>query len=143
MNGINPKPVSIEESHRTLLILWFGMLMSLVMYLVFIYLAPVEPAPNQKLTLVLNTVGLVPVTASFLIKQILLGKAVAAQQVRQAHSAYIVSFALCEVSALLGLFDYRVTGSKYFYLGFAIGGIGLLLHFPRRQHLLDASQKQF
>ena len=143
MNGTDPKPVSIDQRHRTLLILWLGMLMSLVMYLVFIYLAPVAPAPNQKLTLVLNTAGLVPVAASFLIKQILLGKAVAAQQVRQVHSAYIISFALCEVSALLGLFDYRVTGSKYFYVGFAIGGIGLLLHFPRRQHLLDASQRQF
>ena len=135
----DPGPASIEERHRTLFILWFAMCMSLIMYLVFIYLAPVEPAPNRKLTLLLNTFGLIPVAASFLIKQILLEKAVTAQQVEQVQSAYVVSFALCEVSGLLALADYRVTGSKYFYVGFAIGGIGLLLHFPRKQHLVDAS----
>ena len=135
----DPGAASIEERHRTLFILWFAMCMSLIMYLVFIYLAPVEPAPNPKLTLLLNTVGLVPVAASFLIKQILLERAASAQQVQQVHSAYIVSFALCEVSGLLALLDYRLTGSKYYYVGFAIGLIGLLLHFPRKQHLVDAS----
>ena len=112
------------------------------MYLVFIYVAPVAPAPNPKLTLLLNTVGVIPVAASFLIKQILLNKAVNAQQVQQVHSAYIVSWALCEVSGLLALLDYRITGSKYYYVGFAIGEIGLLLHFPRKQHLVDASSQR-
>ena len=135
----DPGPVGIEERHRTLFILWFAMCISLIMYLVFIYVAPVAPAPNPKLTLLLNTVGLIPVTASFLVKQILLTKAVNAQQVQQVHSAYIVSWALCEVSGLLALLDYRITGSKYYYVGFAIGEIGLLLHFPRKQHLVDAS----
>ena len=135
----DPGPVGIEDRHRTLFILWFAMCISLIMYLVFIYVDPVAPAPNPKLTLLLNTVGVIPVAASFLIKQILLAKAVNAQQVQQVHSAYIVSFALCEVSGLLALMDYRLTGSKYYYVGFAIGEIGLLLHFPRRQHLVDAS----
>ena len=135
----DPGPVSIEQRHRTLFILWFAMCVSLIMYLVFIYVDPVAPAPNPKLTLLMNTVGVIPVAASFLIKQILLAKAVNAQQVQQVHSAYIVSFALCEVSGLLALMDYRLTGSKYYYVGFAIGEIGLLLHFPRKQHLVDAS----
>jgi len=133
----DPGPVSIEERHRTLLILWFAICMSLtIMYFAFIYLATVTPAPNPKLTLLLNTVGLIPVAASFLIKHSLLEKAIIAQQV---HSAYVVSFALCEISGLLALLDYRLTGSKYYFVGFTIGGIGLLLHFPRKQHLLDAS----
>ena len=135
----DPGPVSIEQRHRTLFILWFAMCISLIMYLLFIYVAPVAPAPNPKLTLLLNTVGLIPVAASFLVKQILLEKAVTAQQVQQVHSAYIVSWALCDVSGLLALLDYRITGSKYYYVGFAIGEIGLLLHFPRKQHLVDAS----
>ena len=135
----DPGSATIEERLRTLFILWFAMCVSLSMYLVFIYVAPVAPAPNPKLTLLLNTVGLIPVAASFLVKQILLAKAVTAQQVQQVHSAYIVSFALCEVSGLLALLDYRMTGSKYYYVGFAIGEIGLLLHFPRKQHLVDAS----
>ena len=143
MQSSDPKPATIDERLRTLFILWFAMLMSPVMFLVFIYVSPVASSPNQKITLLLNTLGLIPVAGSFLVKQILLGKAAAAQQVQQVHSAYIVSFALCEVAWLLGLLDYRLTGSKYYYIGFAIGGLGMLLHFPRKQHLLDASPQQF
>ena len=138
-----PQPVSIDQRLRTLLVLWFAMFMSLVMWLVFIHLVPVEPVPNQRLSLILNTVILIPVSASFLVKQVLLGKAVATRQVQQVHSAYILAFALCEVAALLGLFDNRVTGSKYYYVGFAIGGLGILLHFPRRQYLVQASGQEF
>lgn len=142
MNETNPS-VTIDQRYRTLFILWFGFFMSLVIYLAFIHFLPAKVVPNQKLTLLLNTVGLIPVAASFFIKQILLGKAIETQQVQQVHSAYIIAFAMCEIAGLLGFFDSRVTGSSYYYLGFAIGALGLLLHFPRKQHLLDASQQQF
>ena len=142
MNQTN-SPVTIDQRYRTLLILWFGIFMSLVIYLAFIHFLPGKVVPNQKLTLLLNTLGLVPVAASFLIKQILLGKAIETQQVQQVHTAYIIAWALCEIAGLLGFLDSRITGSGYYYLGFAIGGLGLLMHFPRKQYLLDASQQQF
>jgi len=142
MKPIDPNQPAIEMRYRTLLILWFGMSIALILYLVFIRLVPVEPAPNQKVTLILNTLGLIPVAGSFLIKQVLLGKANESQQLQLVHTAYILAFALCEISALLGLFDNRVTGSNYYYIGFAIGGLGMLLHFPRKQHLIDAAQRQ-
>jgi len=143
MKPIDPNQPTIEMRQRTLMIIWFALCMSLVMYLLFIRLVPVEPAVNQKLSLMLNTLGLIPVAASFLIKQVLLGKATESQQVQLVHTAYILAFVLCEISALLGLFDNRVTGSNYYYIGFAIGGLGMLLHFPRKQHLIDAAQRQF
>ena len=143
MKPIDPNQPTIEMRQRTLMIIWFALCMSLVMYLLFIRLVPVESAVNQKLSLMLNTLGLIPVAASFLIKQVLLGKATESQQVQLVHTAYILAFVLCEISALLGLFDNRVTGSNYYYIGFAIGGLGMLLHFPRKQHLIDAAQRQF
>lgn len=143
MNGTDPKPANIEERYRTLIVLWFAMCMSLAGYLAFIHFLPVQPAANPKLTLALNTLGLIPVTASFLLKQLLLAKAVEKQEIPQVHAAYVLSFALCEVPALLALIDNRMTGSSYYYIGFAIGALGLLLHFPRKQHLLDASPRQF
>lgn len=143
MNQNSPKSGTIDQRHRTLLVLWFGISMSLVIYLVFIHVLPVKVVPNQRLTLLLNTLGLIPVAASFLIKRVLLDKAIQTQEVQQVHTAYIIAFALCEIAGLLGFLDSRVTGSSYYYLGFAIGGLGLLLHFPRKQHLLDASQQQF
>ncbi len=143
MSGSNQKSVTIDERYRTLLILWAGLSTSLVIYLAFIQFVPVAAAPNHKLTLLLNTAGLSPIAASFLIKHLLIGKAIDSQRVEQVHTAYIVSWALCEVAGLLGLLDNRATGSRYYWVGFAVAGLGMLLHFPRKQLLLDASQPRF
>ena len=137
------RPVTIDERYRTLLILWVGMCFSLVIFWAFIHLMPSVSAPNQKLTLLLNTAGLIPVATSFLIKQVMIGKAIENQRVEQVHTANILAWAFCEIAYLLAFFDNRVTGSSYYYVGFAIAGMGMLLNFPRKQPLLDASQGQF
>ena len=129
----------IEARYRTLLILWFAICMSVLMFMVVIYLSPVVVAENRTLTLALNSLGLLPVALSFLLKQRALAKSVATQRLDLVQSAYVLSFALCESSALLGLVDHFTTGSKYSYCAFVIAGIGLLLHFPQKQNLVNAS----
>lgn len=129
--------------HRTLLILWFSMFMSVFLFLVFIRFSPVDAVENRTLTMTLNSIGLVPVALSFLLKQRMLDKSVETQQPALVQSAYVLSFALCEVSALLGLLDHFLTGSGYYYVGFAIGGLGLLLHFPQKKYVEAAMFKQF
>jgi len=143
MRKADQKPVTVDERFRTLLILWGALCISLFLYLALIHFLPAPSTPNQKLTLLLNAAGLIPVAASLLIKQVLIGKAIEGQRVEQVHSAYIVSWALCEVAGLLGFLDSRLTGSRYYFVAFAVAGLGMLLHFPRKQNLLDASQGQF
>src|SRR5262249_33112449 len=134
---MKPEPVTIDVRFRTLLILWCGISMSVVMFLVLIFLIPTQVNENRMITLVLNTLGLVPVALSFLIKQSMLARAAEQQQIDLVQPAYILAFALCEVAALLGLMDHFLTGSRYFYVGFVIAGLALLLHFPQRKHLLN------
>lgn len=129
----------IDARYRTLLILWFAICMSVLMFLVVIYLSPVVVAGNRNLTLALNSVGMVPVALSFLIKQKALAKSVETQRLDLVQSAYIVAFALCESSALFGLINHFTTGSRYYYFAFAIAGLGLVLHFPQKQDLMNAS----
>ena len=129
----------LDARYRTLLILWFAICMSVLMFMVVIYLSPVVVAENPKLTLALNSLGLLPVALSFLLKQRALAKSVATQRLDLVQSAYVLSFALCESSALLGLVDHFTTGSRYSYFAFVIAGIGLLLHFPQKQNLVNAS----
>jgi len=129
----------INERYRTLLILWFAMCMSVLMFLVVIGFTPVRAAENRQLTLALNSLGIVPVALSFLLKQKALAKSIEMQRLDLVQIAYVLSFALCESSALLGLVDHFTTGSRYYYFAFLIAGFGLLLHFPRRQTLVDAS----
>jgi F0F1-type ATP synthase membrane subunit c/vacuolar-type H+-ATPase subunit K len=139
MKPTNSDKPDIEARYRTLLILWFAICMSVLMFMVVIYLSPVVVAENPKLTLALNSLGLLPVALSFLLKQRALAKSVATQRLDLVQSAYVLSFALCESSALLGLVDHFTTGSRYSYFAFVIAGIGLLLHFPQKQNLVNAS----
>ena len=134
---------NLDLRYRTLLILWFAISMSVFLFLVFTCLSPVEPVENRSLTLALNSLGLVPVALSFLLKQKLLNRSVESQQVDLVQKAYVLSFALCESAALLGLLNHFLTGSSYYYFAFAIAGLGMLLHFPQKKHLLAASYKQF
>ena len=129
----------IDGRYRTLLILWFAICMSVLMFLALTRLASVAAVENRNLTLALNTMGLLPVALSFLLKQKTLAKSVATQRLDLVQSAYVLSFALCESSALLGLVDHFTTGSRYSYFAFVIAGIGLLLHFPQKQNLMNAS----
>ncbi len=129
----------LNARYRTLLILWFAICMSVLLFLVLIYMSPVVAAENRNLTLLLNSVGLVPVALSFLLKQRMLTKSVEMQRLDLVQSAYVLSFALCESSALFGLMNHFLTGTKYYYFAFIIAGLGLLLHFPQKHNLVNAS----
>ena len=144
MRGPEMKPTDanqpdIAARYRTLLILWFAICTSVLMFSALAHFSPVGAAENQLLTLALNSIGIMPVALSFLLKQRILAKSVATQRLDLVQSAYVLSFALCESSALLGLMDHFTTGSKHYYFGFATAGLGLLLHFPQKRHLVNAS----
>jgi hypothetical protein len=143
MKPINPNQPTIEMRYRTILILWFAIAMSVLMFLVLTQFTPNRENGDLKLSLILNGAGIVPLGLSFLLKQRILEQAVAQQRLDLVQVAYVLAFALCEMAALLGLMDHFLSGSRYYYFGFLIGGLGLLLHFPRKQHLLDASQQRF
>lgn len=137
-----PEP-GVELRHRNILIVWAAILMLIPMYLVLIWMNSV-PADPEKSTLMLMLTGLsiVPVAISFLVKKKLLAKAAELQKLELVQQAYVVAFALCEVALLLGVVSYFVTGSPYYVAAIAIGALGIVLHFPRKQHLLDATFKK-
>lgn len=127
-----------------MIILWAAIFLSIATYLVFIWMRPVAPDPeNTKLALILVSMSTVPVALSFFVKDTLLGKAAEKQKPEQVQTAYIIAFALSESAVLIGLLTYLVTGSRYYIVAMGIGALGILLHFPRKRHLLDATYKPF
>lgn len=140
---MNPNQPTIEMRYRTIFILWFAIVMSVLMFLVLAQFTPNRENGDLKLSLILNSAGIVPLGMSFLLKQRILEQAVTQQRLDLVQVAYVLAFALCEMAALLGMVDHFLNGSRYYYIGFLFAGLGLLLHFPRKQHLLDASQQQF
>jgi hypothetical protein len=138
-----PEP-GVELRHRNILIIWAAILMLVPMYLVLVWINSMPPDPEKStLSFMLIGLSLVPVAISFLVKQKLLAKAAELQKLELVQQAYVVAFALCEAALLLGLVTYFVTGSPYYVAAIAIGALGLVMHFPRKQHLLDATFKRF
>jgi hypothetical protein len=131
----------IEPRIRTLRTLWAAMSMSIVVYyvLTFFVSRPEDREPNETVFLVLLAAAVTTTLVSFLVKNKLLNQAVERQQVQLVQQGYIVTWALTEVAALMGLLDFFASRNRYYYVLFIIGAIGMLLHFPRREHVLNAA----
>jgi len=129
---------------RTIRTLWFAMIMSVVMYYVLtVFKRPGESVtPNNTVSLAFIAIGVSTVLISFVVKNKLLSRAIDQQQVPLVQQAYIVGLALCEVSALLGVFDHLFTGNRYYYVPMIIAVAAQLLHFPRREHVENAAFKR-
>lgn len=139
--GLNK--TSIEGRYQTLLILWLSITMSVAIFFGIALFMPVTRIGDARISVILNCAGLIPLALSFLLKSQILNKAARQQRLEQVQVAYVLSFALAEMSALLGLADHFANGGPYFYVGFLVAGLGMLLHFPQKKHLLAAEGREF
>ena len=131
----------VDSRLQMLRILWFALVMSVVLYFVLTVVTgqPKNPQPSASLSLGLLAGGIVFVVASIVFKANYVNRSIEQQSVVVLQQGYIVSLALSEVAALFGLLDYFITGNRYYYANFIVAVCGQLYHFPRRQHVLDAS----
>ena len=138
--------IDLNKRYQSMLILWFALLMSVVMYLVFIQVAApaianAENPPDSRLVIGITVLGALFVLISFVVKRKLLERSVVEQDTGMVQKALVVALALCEVSALLGLLERFVFGNREYYLLFILALLGDLFHFPRRSQLEAASYK--
>lgn len=124
-------------------IIWMALLMTVFIYYVITFFVkrPDDVVPNPTLSLVLICVAVLALLISFLIKNRLLTKAVDQQHLGMVQQAYVVTWAINEVAALLGLLDFFTTADRYYHALFIIGALGLLFHFPRREPVVNAGFK--
>lgn len=142
---------NVETQYQTMTILWFGLLISQLVLLVVMYFA--KPGiyrfdfsksllgENPPLIIVFAVLGISVVVLSFILSKKFINQAIAEQKTPLVQTALIIGCALCEAASLFGLvlafaFDYQ-----YFFLWFALGILGTILHFPRRDNLIAASYK--
>ena len=137
----NDPQTNIELRIRTMRTLWIGLLLSLGVYYVFTLFAERKESlePNSSLSLTLICIGMGTVLVSFLIKNRLLSKAMEQRNTGMVQQAYVVTWAITEVAALLGLLDFFLTNDRYYYVLLIIAALGQLLHFPRREHVVNAA----
>jgi len=134
-----------NKRYQTLLVLWFALFMSVVMYFVFSLVVPLtnDPGnpPNPPLVISLMVLGFLLVLLSFVVKSRLLERSVEKQDPAFVQKALVVACALCEASALLGLMERFVVGYRYYYFLFLFSAVGMALHFPRRNQLQNAGYR--
>ena len=133
----------IEQRLRNIRILWLGLFLSIGGYYVFTRLIqhPGEVETNSNLSLVFIAIALLTIPISFVIRSKILMQSVELQRSELVQQGYIIALAIIEVGALLGIVDYIFNGNPYYFVPMIVAACGQLLHFPRRQHVIDASFK--
>jgi|SRR5688500_4684156 len=137
--------IDLDTRYRSMLILWFALLMSVVMFFVLTIVAAPAPfdrernAPTSVVLFALAAVGTFLVVLSFAAKRKMLQRSVEKQEPMLVQQALVVACAMCEVSALFGVLERFAIGSGDHYVLFLVSAIGIALHFPKRNQLIEAS----
>ena len=131
----------LELRLRMLRILWAAFLVCVgLFFLVTRFTRPTD-LPTEvsgglsPLLYVLAVVALILVVASFALKGIFYKRAAEHQQPMLTQAGFTLAMALCESGVLLGMVGIFVTRNDAAYLIFALGALGMLLHFPRREQV--------
>ncbi|HYP01940.1 MAG TPA: hypothetical protein VER76_17245 [Pyrinomonadaceae bacterium] len=134
MMNESPVKVPAEARRRGLLLIWGAQVFSLALLFGLTYVVRPEASTdgNHTLAWALGAVGFTSFISSFLVRRKLLAQAMEKRRLDLGTSAYVVAFALCEMTALLGFVAYIITGLSYALHSFIIAAVGLLLHFPAR-----------
>lgn len=142
---ISPQQVEerVAARYQVFLILWIAISISVGVLFALAVFLPGSGTANETLSFALLGMAFVTMVTSLVIKQQMVKKAIEQQQVAALLNAYVVGFALSESAAIFGLLDHFVSGSGYYRFSFVMAAIGLLLHFPKKDHLRAVSFKQF
>jgi len=147
---MNTKP-NIDQTYRTSVIIWMVLLLSqfALIGVAFSFVGPEAIAnaeagflgANPPIVIGALFLAFSNFALSFFMRRKALEQSVAEQNVKHVQTGLIIACALCESISLMGMVLIIVFAYPFFYLWFALGILGIILHFPRRQHLLDASFK--
>ena len=142
---------NVKVRYETLVVIWFALLFSQLMFLGIIYVVKPELYDFTSAGPLLSDQPLIIIAfaaaaiAFFALSQVLSGqhlrRAVEDQDQTCVQTGLVLGCALSEVSSLLGVILAFVFEYHYFYLWIALGALGILLNFPRKSALDAASYK--
>lgn len=148
MQPLNQKTYTkVQARYPKMVILWAGQLMSTVALVGFsLFLVPESSdvpgtSPGFPVRVILTGLGTLLVIVSFVVKRKFLERSVEKQDIDLVQKAFVIAVALCEMSALLGVVERFLINHRDYYVLFLIAAAGIVLHFPRREHLVAATYK--
>lgn len=144
--------LSVEERYRMLRIIWLALLVSQLLLTVIIFFTKPEvfrfdfskPLLGEN-AIIVGMFALLAISnliMSFVLSRKYHNQAVAEQKTELVQTAMIIGCALCEAISLFGVALAFAFSYQYFFLWFALGILGTILHFPKRDNLIAASYKK-
>ena len=141
-----------SQTYVTLVIIWFVLMFSQVMFIGVVYFNKPEIFTIDTSRPILGDQPLFPLlfavlavfdlALAFFMRKRAIDQALEERNVRYLQTGLIVGCALCEAISLLGMFLAFAFNYQYFFVWFALGAVGILLQFPRREHVRMASFKK-
>ena len=142
---------NVEGQYRMLTVIWLALLFSQLLLLVVIFLARPEAfrfdfskstlGESPLITIMFALLAISNPVLSFVLSRKYINQAIAEQKPALVQTAVITGCALCEATSLFGLVLAFAFSYQYFFLWFALGILGTILHFPKRDDLIAASYK--
>src|SRR5215212_2398058 len=137
------KPIRVE--YQTLVIIWFSLLLSQVLFLVAVYFLKPELflfdtsrsflGDNRYVTIAFAALAFVFFILSFVLGRQHMRRAIQDKDAGCVQTGLVLGCALSEVASIFGLLLAFLFDHPYFYLWIALGTLGILLHFPRKGNL--------
>lgn len=145
------KKDEIAQAQQRMAVVWGALFTSQFLFLTLLYSfkkelfhinlsAPVA-GKNPLLTAIAAVLSLTTFALTFALKFRMLKQAEDEQSVAMVQTAHIIAYTLCESISLVGFLLAMLTDYQYFFLWFAAGIFGIILHFPRRKYIERASYK--
>ncbi len=144
--------VNPEQAYRTLAIIWVALLSSQFMFLVIIFFSKPEIlrfdfnkpllGENAVMIIAFAALAIANFALSFIMKKRAFEQAIAEQKIAYIQTGLILACAFCEAISLLGIVLAFAFSYQYFFAWSALGILGILLHFPRRDDVIAASYKK-
>ncbi|HEV7643561.1 MAG TPA: hypothetical protein VGO50_06395 [Pyrinomonadaceae bacterium] len=151
MQPENEKKDVIIETQQKMVVIWGALMSSQFIFLMVLYFIKKElfhfdfsqplAGSNPMLVGIAGVLSLTTFGLSFAMKGRLVKQAEAEQNVALVQTGHVVAYALCESISLLGFMLAMLIGYQYFFLWFAGGIFGILLHFPRQKYIARAVYK--
>ena len=143
--------LNVETQYRMLTIIWIALFVSQLLFLVVIFFAKPEVfrfdfskslfGENSMMTGMFAVLAISNLGMSFVFGRKYINQAIAEQKVELVQTAVIIGCALCEAISLFGVVLAFAFSYQYFFLWFALGILGTILHFPKRDNLIAAAYK--
>lgn len=143
---------NVEQSYKTIMIIWFALLVSQIMFLVVIFATKPElfkfdfskslAGENAIIVIAFAALAITNLGLSFIMKKRSFEQAVEKQDIAYVQTGVIIACAFCEAISLLGMVLAFAFSYQYFFAWIALGILGIILHFPRRDDVIAASYKK-